>query len=326
MKMNNDFFDPLNSVRIKITDKCPWECWFCHNEGSGKRSESVVLDIQFNDELLETLDNFKTTLGITELHLTGGEPTCHHNLPFLVSQMKQMGFVVKMTSIGSPAHLLDSVIKVGLDALNLSFPASNPEHLLATQLNRDLRWAQRQFSQQIDTLTIARQNGLEVKLNTVVANRQDLERILGVINWAQENQFSLRLMNELSSGEQAIETIFELCQEIGAIETYRRYIHNSSAFTVFYVLPNGYQFGIKLIRDVHLDVICKSCENYYTPSCSEKFYGIRLESKRDGKGIQTLYVRLCLHHSGADVYMPISAFFKSQQFKTLRELAGKYKG
>lgn len=75
----------MNSVRINITDKCPWNCWWCHNEGTGNRQNNIIKDVDFfNDEFFKEFLNITNDLHINEIHLTGGEPSLHPDIDLII--------------------------------------------------------------------------------------------------------------------------------------------------------------------------------------------------------------------------------------------------
>ena len=136
------------SLRLKVTNLCPFTCNFCHNEGtelparSGSRT-SIMLDpsiAQFDpvedvkvpdiedmgDELavsfMSQLDKYKS-LGYDQVHLTGGEPSAHLRLPKFVKILKENGFTVKMTSNGQfNPKVLDRCVEAGLSGVTFSRP------------------------------------------------------------------------------------------------------------------------------------------------------------------------------------------------------------
>lgn len=60
------------SIRLKITEKCPWDCIFCHEEGGWG-----IDDIRWDEAMKKNTGLLKDMLSIEEVHLTGGEPTAN---------------------------------------------------------------------------------------------------------------------------------------------------------------------------------------------------------------------------------------------------------
>ena len=105
---------PMSTIRLKITDRCAWNCWWCHNEGTGSRDPFGVPDLAWDAATEEALTHVAEALGLTEVHLTGGEPMIHPQLPDLVARLRQTGFTVKATTVGCDESMLTDAVKSGL--------------------------------------------------------------------------------------------------------------------------------------------------------------------------------------------------------------------
>lgn len=283
------------------------------------RNPHLIGDLEWHDELAEALEKFNAYLKVEEIHFTGGEPSANPSLPNLVRNLRENRFKVKMTSIGCRLEKIAELAESGLQGINFSLHALDHHALHGTQIDRSLPWVNTQLDQEIKAIIFARKLGLEVKLNTVVTNANDFARAKSVLAWAKEQNLSLRFLNNISNSEDSIMTIKQLCQELGAVEYERKYIFGSSSYTVFYKLPDGYQFGAKLIGETYLKSICSSCSLRAKGKCHEKFYGIRLE-KRLVDEKWGLFVRLCLHRTDKETYYPINTFFESLHIKELQEM------
>ena len=69
---NIELFDPNNrrikSLRISITQRCNFNCFFCHQEGESKSGDELSIDE------IEILVKVGAGLGIKKVKMTGGEP------------------------------------------------------------------------------------------------------------------------------------------------------------------------------------------------------------------------------------------------------------
>lgn len=312
-----------DSIRVKITDRCPWNCWWCHNEGTGKRNPSRVGDIIWDEEFRSIISTLKADLDIDTVHLTGGEPSTHPELIELVKGLTSLGVKVKMTTMGFPPRILSSLLQAGLRYFNFSVHALDVSLMSKTQNDRSFDWVKKHLTQQLSCLLIAKESGAFVKINSVMANDEDRSRITSVMNWAHSNNISFRVMNELSSGYTSTKAIQQLLGDLGAVETKRKLIVGSSSFTSTYTLPDGKTIQFKQIRPLHLESMCTLCPLPKT-RCHEKFYGIRLERQRV-ESDWVFYVRLCLHRSSTDTLLPYNLFTTSSQYGELRSLLAKPK-
>ena len=159
---------PLRSLRLKITDRCPWNCWFCHNEGTGKRDPSRTKDIYWDSEFEQVLVELKSVLSLNEVHLTGGEPTTNPNIANLITGIKFHGLDVKATTIGCSYSVLKPILDAGISGLNFSLHSIDSDELLKTQVDRKIEWMRKQLKQQMQAILIAKENSVKVKINTVI--------------------------------------------------------------------------------------------------------------------------------------------------------------
>lgn len=164
------------SVRLKVTEKCSWDCNFCHKEGGWG-----LEDILWNNSTRTDFETLKENLSITEVHFTGGEPTSHKQLPVLTSGLVSLGLKVKTTSNGqfSESKLAD-LMNSGLDCYNFSVLSLNPEEFVKSQRRKDLSWARRCIEHQKMIIKKAIELGAKVKINTVVSSRADIKRAVEV--------------------------------------------------------------------------------------------------------------------------------------------------
>lgn len=307
-----------DSVRLKVTDRCAWNCRWCHNEGTGARKPTIVGDVYWDEETESTFRRLSAVLPIHEVHLTGGEPTSHPDLPSLISGLIKAGYRVKATSVGCNEELLRSVIASGLACVNFSVHSIDPQSLLQTQNGRTERWCEHQLAQLMRCVDLAVELGVEVKINTVISEPADIVRVERVLDWARAKGVPLRILNDLGTGADALAAVALIIEQSHATLLRTRYLHASSSFTSYYGLPDGYEFGVKRIRPYYLaGLMCSRCEVRKLGKCSEGFYGLRLQRRQTPAGWQ-LEVRLCVHRSDADTVMSVPAFLHSRQLAQLQ--------
>lgn len=91
-----------------FTSGCNFACPFCHNSGLVKGTEPEI-PVQ---EVLEYLSKRKPVL--TAICISGGEPTLHHDLPELISKIKELGYLVKLDTNGTNLPMLKNLIENNL--------------------------------------------------------------------------------------------------------------------------------------------------------------------------------------------------------------------
>ena len=88
---------------------CNFRCPFCHNGGL---LDSDAPEVMAVEELLAFLKGRRGLLdGVC---ITGGEPTLSPGLPQLLTQIKAMGFDVKLDTNGSRPKVLKQLVEAGL--------------------------------------------------------------------------------------------------------------------------------------------------------------------------------------------------------------------
>lgn len=297
---------PNDSIRLKVTNRCPFSCHFCHHEGS-RESGDLTIDAAVGRTLTELRDR----LGLTQAHLTGGEPTVHPDVVALVGSLKDLGFSVKMTSNGQfDAGLLSDLRAVGLTGVNFSIHTLSPLKLASLQEpRRDITWAMRALQRQIENLRAGKKCGLDVKVNTVVEKDTD---IFDIIDFCKTEGVKLRILDDLTPGSLSVERIVEVLASLRATVTMMNVIEQSSSYSYDIVCKDGFELRVKSIRKLVLRTLCGDCT--MRDSCAEWFYGIRVE-----KVDETPKIRLCLHRQNTPAVQGLDEFLLSAQ---LAEMCG----
>ena len=295
------------SLRLKVTNKCPWNCIFCHREGGWR-----IDDIVWSSPIKNALKTLKEKLGISEVHFTGGEPTSHRHLPELTAGIVSLGLKVKTTSNGQfgECKLLD-LMNSGLSYYNFSVLSLDPEEFLKSQRTRDLSWAHRNIEHQEKIIKKAIALGASVKINTVLSSKADIKRAVEVYKFAKTNNVLIRFLNDLSGGHRSVDAIEEMAVRVlQARRSGRKAVSGSSSVTTYFKDGDGFEFGVKGIRAYKLSSLCMGCRL----KCTEHFYGVRMEQK-NGR----FFIRLCLNRNDEKSLMPLERFLVSDQ---LREIKG----
>lgn len=298
---------PYKSLRIKVTDRCSFTCNFCHHEGSPK-SKDLLINKSFKTVLLKFIQELK----ITEIHLTGGEPTSYRELSDLIKLITVLGLEAKMTSNGQFEYsLLDELKESGLKSINISVHTLDPIKLgqLMTP-QRDENWGTKALNRQLENLVYARKIGLKSKINTVVQSDSDISSIIA---FCKKNQLDLRILDDLNPGSLSVPKIIETLKSMEAIVTGMNLTEKASGFSYNIESSDGFEFKVKAIKKNVLKSLCNDCK--IRDSCKEWFYGIRLEQAKEA-----LMVRLCLHRQDYPAKQSIHQFFSSDQFLELANI------
>jgi cyclic pyranopterin phosphate synthase len=125
--LRDNFSRVIDYLRLSVTDRCNLRCLYCMPpEGIpalGRR------DILSYEEIIRIV-TIAAGLGVRKVRLTGGEPLCRKNLPFLVSSLKKIRGIEDL-SLTTNGTLLEQhaqeLSDAGLDRVNVSIDSLHPE-------------------------------------------------------------------------------------------------------------------------------------------------------------------------------------------------------
>lgn len=97
---------PGSPAVVIFTAGCTFRCWYCHNP-------QLVLPEYLNhditaDELWTFLQRRRAVLDAVVI--TGGEPTFHRDLPSYITNIRRLGYRVKLDTNGSNPAMLENLI------------------------------------------------------------------------------------------------------------------------------------------------------------------------------------------------------------------------
>ncbi|WP_304452101.1 radical SAM protein [Nocardiopsis sp. YSL2] len=324
------------TLRVKILDACGMTCTFCHNEGtpvvvdnrhrgpgsfltagsSGRMSIYAATNgssflpstIPPDENFSHALDRLRESMGFTELHLTGGEPTLHPRLPELIGLAVARGYRVCMTSNGeNGARQIPACADSGLDRVNFSIFGTTPEELAQVQHDRfrDPAKATAKIEALHASIQACIDHGVRPSANIVLLDHTHIDRVHRLLdNYAPE--LSVRLLNSLDHGQASVDAIHQVLAQRGAVEEARHLTAGASGARTSYRIDGGRRrIQVKWIRPVRLPTTCRGCRFNNDVDCQEGFYGLRLYRDRHGRYL----VGVCLQRM--DLCQPIEDFLRS---------------
>ena len=124
----DDFGREVTGVRISLTDRCNFDCVYCHNEGLGDtRGPMEPSDAEMSADdvvrFLEVVEGY----GVDAVKFTGGEPMLRQDLEEIIERTPD-SMEVSMTTNGTflPGRAAD-LRTAGLDRVNVSQDALDPD-------------------------------------------------------------------------------------------------------------------------------------------------------------------------------------------------------
>lgn len=303
---------PNDTIRIKVTNKCQFKCYFCHHEGT---NESI--DLTIDESLKQFLIDLKLVYNYKQIHLTGGEPTLFDHFFDFIGFFKSQEYQVKMTTNGQfEGDYVPKLYDAGLDGINFSIHTLNPIKLASIQKPRkSIIWGIEALKSQLTNLLKARDIGLNAKLNTVIQNDTS---VLDIINFCKDENIQLRILDDLNPDSLSINKIIDTLKGLGAVIKKINFYNGSSSYSYDVIALDGFEFKIKAIRKYTLKTLCDDC--FVRDVCKEWYYGIRIEQQKEN----TL-VRLCLERQDYPAVQSLKQFQTSKQFDEIKEITSTNK-
>lgn len=171
---------PGHVAAVLFTGGCNFRCPYCHNRDLVLNSNSLVPLAA--DEIFALLRKRRKVL--TGVCITGGEPTLHPDLPDLVRQIRQLGYLVKLDTNGTNPQMLDSLIQAGLiDYCAMDIKNAPEKYSITTGAGTD---SARFFLSAVnDSVQILmRQSRIPYEFRTtVVKELHDEDNLLAISHW-----------------------------------------------------------------------------------------------------------------------------------------------
>ncbi len=240
---------PINSLRISVTQRCNFNCFFCHHEGEHGSGE----ELEINE--IEKIVKLASSLGVEKVKLTGGEPLVRNDIVEIVERVHPHVSEVSMTTNASRLdELACSLKEAGLARVNVSLHTLCPESFERITGNRS-----KDVTQGIEA---AVECGLNpVKLNMVVMRGVNDSEIEEMIDYSRSVGAILQLIEfqELVDGvEHYGEYHFNLIpveEELmkRSVRIVEREMHNRK---VFHLREGG---QVEVVRPMHNSLFCAYC-------------------------------------------------------------------
>ncbi|WP_416220262.1 GTP 3',8-cyclase MoaA [Frankia sp. Cas4] len=190
--LRDSFGRVATDLRVSLTDRCNLRCTYCMPvEGlAWLPGEETLTD----EEVLRLVRIAVTRLGVTEVRLTGGEPTVRPGLVGLVARLVALRPrpQVSMTTNGtSLARLAGALRAAGLERVNVSLDTLRADRYLAIT-HRD------RLADACAGLAAAAAAGLApVKVNAVLLRDVNDDEAAALLRWCLERGYALRFIEQM---------------------------------------------------------------------------------------------------------------------------------
>ncbi|MGM0687488.1 MAG: GTP 3',8-cyclase MoaA [Promethearchaeati archaeon] len=178
---------PIQRLRMNITERCNFSCFFCHNEGvSAQETQGMSISEIAN------LVRVGANLGITEVKLLGGEALMRPDLEEIVARISPFVEEVSLTTNGCGlAARAEDLQQAGLDRVNISLHSTNAgtfERITGVDA----------YDVAIEAIQAAKELGLEpVKLDRVMLRGVNVADTFAYLDWCADMEVDVKLL-ELS--------------------------------------------------------------------------------------------------------------------------------
>jgi GTP 3',8-cyclase len=251
---------PLGSLRLSVTDRCNLRCRYCMPE-----ADYVWLprDSILTFEEAERLVRVFTSLGVSKVRLTGGEPLLRHDLPALVRLLASNPAIadLALTTNGLLlARYAQALRDAGLHRVTVSL-----DTLRAERMREFARSAH--HADVLEGLAAARVAGFSgTKLNCVVIRGYNDDELLDLIEFGRAHDAEVRFIEYMDVGgatqwsmDQVVsqrEILDRLSTRYGPIQPLAQ-PESPSAPAERFALADGTTFGIISSTTVPF---CRSCD------------------------------------------------------------------
>lgn len=149
------------ALTAEVTHRCPLYCVYCANP---LELQKIEAELKTND-WLRVLDE-ANDLGVVQVHFSGGEPLLRQDLEQLICHARTLGLYVNLitSGVGMTKRRIDQLVDAGVDSVQLSIQAPNPE--LAEHISGINAFA---LKQQAAAMICS--SGLTLNMNVVIHRR-----------------------------------------------------------------------------------------------------------------------------------------------------------
>lgn len=194
--MIDPFGRRITYLRVSITDRCNFRCFYCMSEDMEFLPKTEILSLE---EIERVCDAF-VAKGVRKLRLTGGEPLVRRNA---IELFRALGRHLKsgalaeltLTTNGSLlARFAEDLAACGVRRVNVSL-----DTLDADCFARITNYGQ--IGPVLDGIAAAKAAGLKVKINTVALRGINDHEVENLVRWCAERDFDLTFIETMPLGE-----------------------------------------------------------------------------------------------------------------------------
>lgn len=120
--LTDSFGRTVTSLRISITNRCNYDCIYCHHEGNtNSRREMSV-------ESISNIVHAASTMGVNKVKFSGGEPLIRKDFEDILSSLPKLRDVSATTNGTLLKGRAQDLKDAGLDRVNISLDSLDPKN------------------------------------------------------------------------------------------------------------------------------------------------------------------------------------------------------
>jgi len=195
-RMMDGYGRSIHYLRVSVTDRCDFRCFYCMSENMTFMSKAEVLSLEELDRLCSAF----VAKGVRKLRLTGGEPLVRRDFMVLVRSLARhldSGALeeLTLTTNGSQLARFAADLKAaGMRRINVSLDTLDSERFRAIT-----RWGD--LSKVRAGIDAALAAGLKLKINMVVLKDFNEDEIVPMIEWAHGFGMGITLIEVMPLGD-----------------------------------------------------------------------------------------------------------------------------
>lgn len=194
--MKDNFNRNIDYLRISVTDRCNLRCIYCMPE-EGIKNLLPHEEILSYEEILKII-RIATTIGISKIRVTGGEPLLRKNI---VSFIERASTIEGIKDIGITTNGIllkkyaKSLFEAGLKRVNVSLDSLNEDKFRAITRLGSLK-------EVLEGIEEAQKAGLSpIKINVVVMRGVNDDEIERFARWSMEVPYQIRFIEFMPVGQ-----------------------------------------------------------------------------------------------------------------------------
>ncbi|MDS3860500.1 GTP 3',8-cyclase MoaA [Thermosynechococcaceae cyanobacterium BACA0444] len=182
----------IRKLRVSLTDQCNLRCHYCMPINAEFMEVNRYLTPKEYGEIIAEL----VTLGLEEVRLTGGEPLLRQALPEILTTISRCSLKkISLTTNGILLHrYLELLQQHHILDLNISLDSLKPE--IFTQITHG-----RNLSQIQTNITLAKQQGFRIKINTVMMRGVNDLELFNFVEYAKSENIEIRFLELMRIGQ-----------------------------------------------------------------------------------------------------------------------------